>query len=86
VLLSLKILLVAAAQSVSGTMVMDVSATPTIDMNTVTLRQFAGGSEISGQLVSFGNGVFVLDTEVMGRVQIHADTAMCYGNACPHLY
>ncbi|MDX8351611.1 C4-dicarboxylate ABC transporter substrate-binding protein [Cognatiyoonia sp. IB215182] len=46
--------------------------------------QTADGNTISGELVEFNNGNYVIDS-ILGRLNVRADQVECFGDACPDL-
>lgn len=48
----------------------------------VTLKSTSGGVELKGELLSFENGFYVLET-ALGALDVDARTVTCLGDACP---
>ena len=48
----------------------------------VTLKSTSGGIELKGELLSFENGFYVLET-ALGALDVDARTVTCLGDACP---
>ncbi|MCG3267856.1 hypothetical protein [Yoonia sp. I 8.24] len=62
---------------------LDANAVTAAELKTIVLQTYDGQSSISGELIRYENNVYILLTEEMGRVQIHADTVVCHGALCP---
>lgn len=48
----------------------------------VTLRSINGQTEVQGNLVSFEEGVYLVETG-FGQLKVAADDAICFGDSCP---
>ena len=62
---------------------LDASALTAAELRTIVLQTYDGQSSISGELIRYENNVYILLSEEMGRVQIHADIVVCHGTLCP---
>ncbi len=67
----------------AGLLAINANAVTAAELKTIVLQTHDRQSSVSGELIRYENNIYILLTEEMGRVQIHADTVACHGALCP---
>lgn len=83
-MLKKKLAVAGTASILIGTLMLASSASAQSDQR-ITLKAKTGGTTITGNLLSFDNGAYEIDTNA-GAMRIEAAAVTCEGAACPPLF